>query len=84
MTLLQLTHKQYNQLQQIQQKEKLNIYETTKFHFTSLHSTSRTSLYLTHFTFFNFLMISAPLSLNLVYHFPNPFSKTAWFAGESP
>jgi hypothetical protein len=60
MTLQQLTHKQYNELQQIQQKEKLNIYETTNFHFihfnslrfASLQSTSRTSLYLTHFTLF--------------------------------
>jgi hypothetical protein len=37
-----------------------------------------------HFTLFYFLMISTPLLLSLIYHFPNPFSKTAWFAGESP
>jgi hypothetical protein len=48
--------------------------------FTSLH------FVLFHFIYFIilFLMISTPISLGLIYHFPNPFSKTVWFAGESP
>jgi hypothetical protein len=28
-------------------------------------------------------MISTPNSLGLIYHFPNPFPKIAWFTGES-
>jgi hypothetical protein len=51
MALLQLTHKQYIQLQQLQQKEKLTFTKPRIFtSLTSLHSTSRTSVYLTHFT----------------------------------
>jgi hypothetical protein len=29
-------------------------------------------------------MISTPLSLSFIYHFPNPFSKTPWFADRVP
>jgi hypothetical protein len=51
-------------------------------HFTSLHLTS---LHFILFFIFNFfLMISTLLSLRLIYHFPNLFSKTAWFAEERP
>jgi hypothetical protein len=50
---------------------------------TSLHSTPLhfTAIY---FILLFFLMISTTISLGLIYHFPNPFSKTAWLAGESP
>jgi hypothetical protein len=88
MTLLQLTHTQYIQLQQIQQKcTKPQIFTSlhlTSLHFTSLHSTPLRALQSTYFTPLYFLMLSTPLSLSLIYHFPNPFFKTARFAGESP
>jgi hypothetical protein len=42
--------------------------------FTSLHSLHFTPL---HFTLFYFLIITTPISLSPIYHFPNPFSKTA-------
>jgi hypothetical protein len=63
-----------------QQKKKLNMIFNNPAIFTSLHFTA------TYFTLFSFvfLMLSTPLSLSLIYHVPNPFSKTIWFAGESP
>jgi hypothetical protein len=55
----------------------------TSLHFTSLHSTSLhlRTLHILTIVYFPYLHFT---SLRLIYNFPNPFPKIAWFRGESP